>query len=251
MSRCQRGLNNNGWFNLDQILRSSAIDRCLREVRPLIRHSAFLHSRQHNIYFDDEIDGLDSTHPALKRMKTVNHVICGDQIADSLLERIYEWQPLIEFIAKVLEKSRLFPMADPLARLNVMAYGEGEALNWHFDRAEFTTTLLLAAPRNGGLFQVSSNLRSDSNPNYEGVGELLNGNHESVQTVNLAPGTLNVFRGKNSAHRITPVEGGRPRIIAVFSYSETEDILFSKEDRFLFYGRSESVESKSSISVGN
>jgi hypothetical protein len=37
-------------------------------------------------------------------------------------------------------------MADPLARLNAMAYGEGQGLNWHFDRAEFTTTLLLQAP---------------------------------------------------------------------------------------------------------
>ena len=27
--------------------------------------------------------------------------------------------------------------------MNVMAYREGEALNWHFDRSEFTTTLLL------------------------------------------------------------------------------------------------------------
>lgn len=241
---CKRELNEKGRFNLDQILSNNAIDGCLGEIEPMFCHLAFTHSRRHNIYFDDHINGLDSSHPALKRMNTVNHTICGDLLAHSLLEKIYEWQPLIDFLAKVLGKSQLFPMADPLARLNVMAYREGEALNWHFDRSEFTTTLLLSAPENGGLFQVSSNLRSESDPNYEGVAALLNGNHESVQTVNLVPGTLNLFRGKNSAHRITPVEGEQPRIIAVFSYCETSNFMFSKEDRTLFYGRSEPVESK-------
>ena len=245
LSRCQRELNEDGRFNLDQFLKCSAIERCLQEIEAKLRHSAFRHSRQHNIYFDDHVDGLDSSHPALKRMNTVNHTLCGDLLARSLLERIYEWPPLIEFLVKVLGMSRLFPMADPLARLNVMVYGEGEALNWHFDRAEFATVLLLSAPRQGGLFQISSNLRSDADPNYEGVGELLSGNHESVQTVDLVPGTLNVFRGKNSAHRITQVEGEQPRIIAVFSYCETSDFVFSKEDRIQFYGRSEPIASKS------
>ena len=245
LSRCQRELNEDGRFNLDQFLKCSAIELCLQEIEPKLRHSAFTHSRQHNIYFDDHVEGLDCSHPALKRMNTVNHTLCGDLLARSLLERIYEWEPLIEFLAKVLGMSQLFPMADPLARLNVMAYGEGEALNWHFDRAEFTVSLLLSAPRRGGLFQISSNLRSDAAPNYEAVGELLSGNHDSVHAVNLAPGTLNVFRGKNSAHRITQVEGALPRIIAVFSYCETSDFVFSKEDRILFYGRSEPVTSKS------
>ena len=52
-----------------------------------------------------------------------------------------------------------------------------------------------------------------------------------------APGTLNVFKGKNTAHRVSPVEGDRPRIIAVFSYYETPDVCFSDAERLGFYGR--------------
>ena len=66
-------------------------------------------------------------------------------------------------------------MPDPLARVNVMSYREGEALNWHFDRSEFTTTLLLQAPKAGGAFEYRSDLRTDTDPNYAGVARLLSG----------------------------------------------------------------------------
>ena len=133
-------------------------------------------------------------------------------------------------------------MADPLGRLNVMTYRAGEHLNWHFDRAEFTITVLLQSPAGGGDFQYRSGLRGDTNPNYEGVARLLAGNDKHVRTLPLTPGTLNVFKGKNTAHRVTPVEGERARIIAVFSYYETPDVAFSDKERLGFYGRTGPVE---------
>ena len=136
-----------------------------------------------------------------------------------------------------MEKPRLYQMADPLARINVMAYRAGDALNWHFDRSEFTTTLVLQAPVSGGGFEYRSELRSDSDPNYEGVGRLLAGEDQDVRTLALAPGTLNVFKGKNTAHRVTPVRGEQARIVAVFSYYETPDVTFSDAERLGFYGR--------------
>ena len=132
-------------------------------------------------------------------------------------------------------------MADPLGRINVMAYHEGDQLNWHFDRAEFTTTVLLQAPCSGGEFRYRSALRSESDPNYNGVARLLAGQDERVQTLALEPGTLNVFMGKNTAHRVTPVEGDRPRIVAVFSYYETPGFAFSDAERVGFYGRTASA----------
>lgn len=53
----------------------------------------------------------------------------------------------------------------------------------------------------------------------------------------MKPGTLNVFRGKNTAHRVTTVEGDRERMIAVFSYYEKPGVMFSDEERVGFYGR--------------
>ncbi len=110
-------------------------------------------------------------------------------------------------------------------------------INWHFDRSEFTTTLLLQAPESGGGFEYRTGLRSAGDPNYDGVARLLEGRDRQVETLHLAPGTLNVFRGKNTAHRVTPVAGGRERIIAVFSFYERPGVLFSEEERIGFYGR--------------
>ena len=237
VARCRDELREAGMFSLEALIRPEALAAAVAEVEPLFDAASFTHARDHNIYFDDEIRMLEASHPALARFTTVNRTICGDQIPGSLVARIYEWQPLIDFLAAAMEKPRLYPMADPLGRLNVMAYRAGERLNWHFDRAEFTITVLLQAPVRGGDFQYRSGLRSDADPNYDGVGRLLAGQDEHVQTLPLAPGTLNVFKGKNTAHRVTPVEGARPRIIAVFSYYETPDVTFSDTERLGFYGR--------------
>ena len=237
VARCRDELRGVGMFSLDALIRPGALKTSVAEVTPVLAAAAFTHSRDHDIYFVDEIDGLAPEHPALRRFTTVNHTICGDQIPDSVIIRICEWQPLIDFLAATTGKSRLYPMADPLGRTNVMAYHEGERLNWRFDRAEFTTTVVLQAPRSGGEFQYRCALRSESNPNDSGVARLLAGQDERVQTLALEPGTLNVFMGTNTAHRVTPVEGEQPRIVAVFSYYETPGFAFSDAERFEFYGR--------------
>ena len=242
LARCHRELHESGMFSLAGLIRPEALERCVADVEPLFGTSAFTHSREHNIYFDDEIEGLEAGHPALGRLRTVNHTVCGDLIPTSLVTRVYEWQPLIDFLAAAMDKPRLYPMADPLARINVMAYRSGDALDWHFDRAEFTTTCLLQAPLAGGEFQYRSGIRSDADPNYEGVGRLLAGGDDEVRTLPLAPGTLNVFKGRNTAHRVTPTEGHRARIIAVFSYYETPDVSFSDAERLGFYGRMGAIE---------
>ena len=238
---CREELRETGMFSLPGLIRPEALRACVWEVAHLFDTASFTHARDHNIYFDDEIEGLEAGHPALGRFTTVNRTICGDQIPSSLITRVYEWPPLIDFLAAAMEKPRLHPMADPLGRLNVMAYREGERLNWHFDRAEFTITVLLQAPLGGGDFQYRSGLRSDVDPNYDGVARLLAGDDARVRTLPLAPGTLNVFKGKNTAHRVTSVEGSRARIIAVFSYYETPDVTFSDTERLGFYGRTAPV----------
>ncbi len=136
-----------------------------------------------------------------------------------------------------MDKDALYPMRDALARVNVMAYRDGEALNWHFDRSEFTTTLLLQAPDEGGDFVYRTDLRNDSDPNYDGVARLLRGEDPEVKSLKLSAGTLNVFRGKNTAHKVSTVRGSRERIIAVFSYFDRPGVVFSREDQIGFYGR--------------
>jgi hypothetical protein len=236
VQRCRDDLERDGMFNLAGLMRPEAIEKAVSEVKLLFESNAFTHSRQHNIYFLPEIQDLPADHPALQKFETINHTICADQIPDSVLLRLYEWPPFAAFLAAVMGKPALYGMDDPLARLNVMGYDQGEALNWHFDRSEFTTTILLQAPLEGGQFEYDKDLRSDDDPNYDGVADLLAGRRSPIR-MPLNPGTLNVFKGKNTAHRVTPVSGSKDRIVAVFSYFERPGVLFSEQERVGFYGR--------------
>ena len=97
--------------------------------------------------------------------------------------------------------------------------------------------LLSQGFRRTGDFVYRTDLRSDEDPNYDGVARLLRGEDPEVKTLKLKAGTLNVFRGKNTAHKVSPVEGGRERIITVFSYFDRPGVVFSREDQLGFYGR--------------
>ena len=234
---CRADLAQDGLYNLSGLIRADAVDRILAGIGPVLASAAFTHRRRHNIYFKSGIDGLAPDHPALAMSDTVNHTICADQFADSPIIDLYEWPPFAAFLAATMGKPALFTMADPLARVNVMAYRDGDALGWHFDRSEFTMTLLLQAPEDGGAFEYVRDLRSQADPNYEGVGALMQ-EQLPITRMPLAPGTLNVFRGHNTAHRVSPVQGDRARIIAVFSYFDRPGVVFSDQERFGFYGRS-------------
>jgi hypothetical protein len=234
---CRAQLREHGSFNLDGFLRDSAVDRAVRELEPRMAGGGFRHARRHNIYFEDDLPGLPGGHPALVKTETVNHTLCADQLRGTLVERLYEWAPLIAFLARTMDKPCLYEMNDPLGRVNVLAYGQGEALNWHFDRSQFTTTLVIRTAEAGGEFEFRSGLRSDTDPNYDGVARLLRGEDPLVRVQSLAAGTLNVFAGRCTAHRITPVRGTRSRMVAVFSYYETPGVAFQAAERLGFYGR--------------
>lgn len=233
---CQASLDRDGLFNLPGFVRSQALEEAVAALKPVLSQDAFFHARRHNIYFKPRIDGLDPQHPALSEFETSNRTVCADQMGNNGVLQLYEWAPFARFLAAVMERPNLFTMADPLARVNVMGYSEGQALNWHFDRSEFTTTLLMQAPDAGGAFEFVRDLRSDTDPNYDGVADLLTDKITPSQMA-LEPGTLNVFKGKNTAHRVTPVQGDQDRIIAVFSYYEQPGVLFSDQERIGFYGR--------------
>lgn len=236
VQQCIDDLERKGMFTLQGLLRSEVIDDMLPDILQRIETESFNHEREHNIYFDDEPEGVPSDHPALKRVKTINHTLCGDQLAEPL-RQVYHWSGLSDFLARVMDKPALYPMDDPLACANVLGYFAGEGLNWHFDRSEFTTTLLLQAPLQGGEFEYRHELRSELDPNLDGIARLLRGEDSGVETLRLGAGDLNVFKGKNTAHRVTHPVGDRARLVTVFSYYETPGRMFSDEENMGFYGR--------------
>ncbi len=164
--------------------------------------------------------------------------VAYDQMpASSLLRRLYEWDFLMEFLADALGKERLFRYADPMGALNIAVMGDGDYLRWHFDQTDFVTTILLQPGLAGGEYEFVPMIRSGDKPNYEHVKAVLNGSREGVITLDIQPGGLVLFEGRNSLHRVTEVQGAKARLIALLGYDTKPGTTGSEYLRQIRYGR--------------
>jgi len=163
--------------------------------------------------------------------------VAGDLIPEeSLLHRLHRSPGLAAFLAKALGEPALYPLADRQQSLNISVMEEGGCQQWHFDRGKAVITLLAQAPEGGGHFEYIPNIRSNESENYGAVSRVLDGDREHVRTVEIAAGTLMLFRGHYSLHRVTPVEGKRRRLQLILSYADRPDQRGSAESSRLHYG---------------
>ncbi|MGB1356646.1 MAG: 2OG-Fe(II) oxygenase, partial [Candidatus Puniceispirillaceae bacterium] len=72
--------------------------------------------------------------------------------------------------------------------------------------------------------------------NFAGVEAVLDDDRKAA-LLEVNAGTLVLFRGRNSMHRVTPTIGGRTRILVVLAYNTKPGIALSEAARMTFYGR--------------
>jgi hypothetical protein len=153
------------------------------------------------------------------------------------MRQLFEWDPLMEFIAAALKKDRLYRYADPMGALNLAVMGDGERLHWHFDQTDFVTSIALRPSEVGGDFEYVPLIRSATDENYPRVQCLLEGSSEGVVRVAMHPGTLLLFEGRNSIHRVTPIGGRTTRLVALLAYDTKPGTRSSKGLQMARYGR--------------
>lgn len=251
-----------GFFKDDAIHLS--LDDALRAA-PL----AFRSDNEHNIYLEDEEDEEKASAPetttsasqgATKRdvLQRAQHssktCVTYDQVSPaSPLHALYNWDPLLDFLAAVLSKEQLHRTADRLGALNVHIYHQGDELGWHFDRGEFAVSLLLqssaesgASDEGGGHFEYAPHLRSADDQNYVDVIGVLDAAEEDKSTtstggrirrLNITPGALVFFCGRHSLHRVTKVTGDTPRVMAILSFETRPGVELNDYTRLKFFGR--------------
>ena len=98
-------------------------------------------------------------------------------------------------------------------------------------------TLSLQQCEQGGVFEYVPNLRTALDENFDGVARVLAGSADGVMRLPAVPGTLTLFRGHHSLHRVTPGFGPSKRLMAALSYVRDPTVMFSAYARKLFYGR--------------
>ena len=165
-------------------------------------------------------------------------ILAGDQIpAAGLLWSLFRWNALTDFIAAIVGVERLYRSADPLAALTATALGPGDMHGWHFDENDFVVSLLLQEAGSGGHFEVLPNAKTDAGIDFDRCAAALAGTAPEVLRPPLRAGTLSIFRGQRSLHRVSPVEGPRQRLIALFSYDRRPGMMFSTAVHLGAFGR--------------
>lgn len=209
-----------------------------REVEVLLPR-AYYCVQDHNPYLVPDDPRRPSDHPRNRRQISDKGCLADDLIpADSGLRRLYDWPALRAFLAAVLDVPMLYRYDDPLGSLNVNVFRRGQQLGWHFDNADFATTLMLQSPEAGGTFEYVPGVRTPERENYPDVAAVLDGAGGEIRELGITAGTLALFRGRYALHRVTPVVGLRPRLVAVLSYDTRPGVMLTAHTRRLFYGRS-------------
>jgi hypothetical protein len=161
--------------------------------------------------------------------------------ADSPIRRLYEWGELTRFVAALLGLDAVYPYADPLGALNLAVMGDGDELQWHFDQTDFVVSLAIEDGDDGGDFEVSPRIRTATDERYDAVARVLGGERASVTTLPMVPGTLLIFAGRHSLHRVSPIHGTTNRLVALLGYDTHPGTMSSELLKAVRYGRTEPV----------
>jgi hypothetical protein len=166
-------------------------------------------------------------------------VVAYDHIpAHHAVRELYESDELMSFVAGVLGQEKLYRYADPLGALNLAVMREGDQLGWHFDMTDFVVSLALQPSQAGGEFENVQKIRRADDENYEDVRSVLLGDaHGRVRVEPMHAGTLMIFNGRTSLHKVTPIVGSTLRIVALLAYDTQSGTDSSAELKLSRYGR--------------
>lgn len=238
-----------------EFITRSALLKCVSEARKQ-EDSAFTTDGVHTAY----LLRMDSSFPAnsVRNYEMRTHVgsIAFDELPDgSELASLYRNSTLRKLVAAIVGKEKLYLSEDPLGCCSINVFRPHHHHSFHFDESEFSTTLMLqeAEMEGTGLFQYTHPLRSDvSDLALESVAAVLRKHDDTVDendfcenrracpellTLNFRPGTLSIFSGSRSLHRVTRVEGDQSRLVAVLTLSSEPGFRNSVDVQRLFWGR--------------
>ncbi|MFC8531339.1 arpA protein [Nocardia sp. NPDC057227] len=190
----------------------------------------------YNIPLDSE---LPQDHPGAIVLERGNAFVPRDLIpADALIHRLYVSEVFQRFVADCFGLPGLHEFADPLAGLCLNVVAPGMSHPWHFDTNEFTVSMLTQPAEAGGVFEFCPNIRSTEAENLDDVRAVLTGAGDyPVRSLDLRPGDLQLFQGRFSLHRVSPVSGAVQRHSAIFAYTDRPGVIGTVERTRQLFGR--------------
>lgn len=237
IAHCRRQLDEDGCVVLKQLVPAEALTRLEAETERL-SPEAHYNQLETNPYNSDPDPSLPDSHPMNRFADRTNGFVAGDRIgADTIIRQLYESEDFQRFIGAVVGLDEIHEYADPLAGLVVNVLREGCQHPWHYDTNEFIVTMMTRQSRAGGRFEYAPGIRSPAGENFEAVQQVLDGDDSAVRKLDLQPGDLQVFFGRYSLHRVTPVEGSRERHTVIFAYAKEPGFIGRPERALRIFGR--------------
>lgn len=226
-----------GACELPGFLNPAALGACIDDARGL--GDAAYHSEGYGTaYLEPPPDSVAAEHPRRYVGRYSVGVVAYDQFpATSPLRQLYEWDPFMRFIGEILERRPLYRYADPLGALNLAVMTDGDELQWHFDQTDFVVSLALQDADEGGDFEVAPLVRSASEEHYDEVQRVFDRRSERVERLGMTPGTLLIFAGRYSLHRVSPIAGCTPRLVALLAFDTKPGTCSTELLRLSRYGR--------------
>lgn len=225
-----RQLDERGFVRLPNFLASDAVNDLTSSILKLEKEGVGFRSRDsHNVFLEDDespsSSKMNPMHPRRIQLKSSKLILNAHDLAPYAdgLNKLFHSQTFLKFISSVLQ-TKLYPSADPYGKYYGNIFYVGDGLNWHFDRSEYSISLILQPSKEGGAFQFAPNSRDavqrwDEMPlDVKQVSRSLEPHLVAVEEPTLMAGDMYIFRGQNSLHRVSEiVEGKRINIILTFN----------------------------------
>ncbi|MCW4151495.1 hypothetical protein OM427_18380 [Halomonas sp. 18H] len=237
IEQCRRQLDHDGCVVLKRFVPEQALSRLERETERL-SPEAHYNQTETNPYNSDADPDQPASHPLNRFDDRTNGFVAGDRIgADTIIRQVYEHPEFQRFIASVVGMEEIHQYADPLADLVINVLREGCQHPWHYDTNEFIVTMMTRQFHGGGRFEYAPGIRSPEGENFVEVEKVLDGDRSRLKSLDLQPGDLQIFFGRYSLHRVTPVQGDKERHTVIFAYAKESGFIGRPERAQRIFGR--------------
>lgn len=238
IEQCQQQIRTEGIFSLPNFLTPQGLAGCLslaHAVAPLGYRSK---DRHNPIFSRDDHSSLPAQHPWRQYATKQVSFVANDAIPpDSILQQLFDWPAISNFVAATLGYDQLYPLSDPFGALSMTIMDHGDHLGWHFDTNDFIVALPLQTAAQGGLYEYCPYIWDHKSPDWQSVTDTINGDRRLVKRFPYDAGSLIVFCGHYSLHRVTEVVGSKTRMIALLSYHHDPKTTLSESSRMQVYGK--------------
>jgi len=226
---------NDGVALLPGFVTNEGLAAMTAEADQLVGKAFFCRSK-HDAYLNTE---PTNEHGIVGQLMATNVGSIANDYLDpgGAVQLLYDSDWLTRFIADVVGATTLFTSDDPLGAVSINVFGTGDEHSWHFDESLFSVTLMVQEAEQGGFFEYVTGLRGPDFDDRAGIEQVVLGDESQVQRLPFTAGTLSIFQGRHTLHRVTQVGGARPRLVPVLTFAPEPGYRNSDAVRELFWGR--------------